>query len=165
MEVSRLYLDSNVLILLGEGKGETAELVSELAAQQERSDFLCTSELTLGELLVHPYRHNDDRLIDRYDRWLTSGGFMEVGPVDRSVLWYAAVLRSAYQSLKLPDAIHISTAIGFGCSHFLSADSRLPATIELTHQRYSMIKGPVRLNVIRPTADILRNIITDRQVL
>jgi predicted nucleic acid-binding protein len=167
MEVSRLYLDANILIMLGEGKDEIAELLTELVGQQQPAEtaFLCTSELSLAELLVHPYRHNDERLIDLYDSWLVSGGFMEVGPVDRSVLWHAAVLRSMYTSLKLPDAIHISTAIDFQCSHFLSADTRLPDQIALTHRRWGITKGPAKLNVIRPTADTLRSIIRSHDAL
>ncbi len=163
MEVGCLYLDANVLIMLGEGKGEIADLLSQLVGQQADASFLCTSELSLAEMLVHPYRHNDERLIDQYDNWLVSGGFMDVGPVDRSVLWYAAVLRSRYKALKLPDAIHLSTAIGFGCSHFLSADSRLPEQIELIHQRWGITKGPVKLSVIRPEANILRSIIRSHE--
>ena len=101
MEVQRLYLDANILILLGEGTGDVADLLSELAGMQlpAASPFLCTSELSLAELLVHPYRRNDDVLIQQYDNWLVSGGFMEVGPVDRSVLSYAAVLRASYRAL------------------------------------------------------------------
>ena len=165
MEVGRLYLDANILIALGEGKGEVQELLIELAADYRagRIPFLCTSELTLAEILVGPYREHNDELIDKYDGWLISGSFMEVGPVDRSVLWYAAVLRAAYQSTKLPDAIHISTAIGFGCTHMLTADTRLPSQIELTHFRYGMTKGPTTLEMLRPEPATLRRIIEEQR--
>lgn len=161
MEVRRLYLDANVLIILGEGKGEVADLLTHLAGEQMRQEapFLCTSELSLAEVLVHPYRHGDDQLIQQYDSWLISGGFMEVGPIHRSVLWYAAVLRSSYPSRKLPDAIHVSTAIGFGCSHILSADSRIPRHIELSHRRWGISKGPATIDVVSPDPVTLRGII------
>lgn len=161
MEVGRLYLDANILIALGEGRGEIRELLIELAAQykQGRTPFLRTSELTLAEILVGPYRENNEELIATYDGWLISGSFMDVGPVDRSVLWYAAVLRAAYQSIKLPDAIHISTAIGFGCTHMLTADIRLPKLIELTHHRWGVSKGPATLEMLYPEPETLRRII------
>lgn len=167
MGVSRLYLDANILIMLGEGKGEIADLLTELAAQQEPepTPFLCTSELSLAEILVVPYRENNDELIDRYDGWLTSGSFMEVGPVHRSVLWYAAVLRATYKSIKLPDAIHVATAIAFGCSHMLTADSRLPERIELAHRRWGIFKGPAKLDMLWPDPEALRRVIEEQKAL
>lgn len=167
MEVGRLYLDANILIALGEGKDEVAELLTELVTLREPgpTPFLCTSELTLAEILVGPYRDDNDELIDRYDGWLISGGFMEVGPVHRSTLWYAAVIRAAYKSLKLPDAIHVSTAIGFGCTHMLTADTRLPALIELTHQRYGVIKGPATLKMLKAEPATLRQLIEDQRAI
>ncbi len=160
MEITRLYLDANILILLGEGKDERASLLTELAVGQETSStpFLCTSELTLAELLVKPYREQDDRLIQQYENWMTPGGFMEIGPVHSSALRYAAVLRSQYGSIKLPDAIHLSTAIGFGCSHFLSGDTRIPDRIELFHTRWGLTRGPSILDVLRPDPDVFRTI-------
>jgi predicted nucleic acid-binding protein len=160
MEITRLYLDANILILLGEGKDERASLLTELAVGQETSStpFLCTSELTLAELLVKPYREQDDRLIQQYENWMTPGGFMEIGPVHSSALRYAAVLRSQYGSIKLPDAIHLSTAIGFGCSHFLSGDTRIHDRIELFHTRWGLTRGPSILDVLRPDPDVLRTI-------
>lgn len=165
MEVDRLYLDANILIALGESKGEIPDLLTELVAQQKPTPipFLCTSELTLAEILVLPYRESDDELIERYDGWLTTGSFMEVGPVDRSVLWYAAMLRADYKTIKLPDAIHISTAIGFGCTHMLTADSRLPDTIEMMHHRLGISKGFATLNILRPEAQTLRHIIKEKR--
>lgn len=167
MEVGRLYLDTNILISLGEGKDEAAELLTELVTQCEPGPrpFLCTSELTLAEILVGPYRDNNDELIDRYDGWLVSGGFMEVGPVHRSSLWYAAVIRAAYKSLKLPDAIHISTAIEFGCTHMLTADTRLPALIELSHQRFGITRGPATLEMLKPEPATLRQLIEDQRAI
>lgn len=118
MEVERLYLDANILILLGEGKDERASLLTELA-----------------------------------------GGFMEIGPVHSSALRYAAVLRAHYPTIKLPDAIHSSSAIGFGCSHFLTGDERIPDPIELHHTRWAITRGPSIVHMLRPDPDVLRNII------
>lgn len=163
MEVSRLYLDSNILIALGEGAGDVANLLTDLALQHRPGEipFLCTSELTLSEILVQPYREGNNELVDKYDGWLTSATFLDVGPVDRSALWYAAAIRSQFKSIKLPDAIHVSTAIGFGCSHMLTADLRL-SDVSLDHVRYGIERGPASLRVIRPTADTLRQIISQR---
>lgn len=159
--IRRLYLDANILMLLGEGRDDRAVLLTELAAAQEPSPkpFLCTSELTLAEVLVKPYREKDDRLIQQYENWMVLGGFMEIGPVHSSSLRFAAVLRAQYKSIKLPDAIHLSTAIGFGCSHFLSGDTRIPDRVERFHTRWGVTNGPAIVEVLPPTPDILRNII------
>jgi len=162
MEVARLYLDANVIIALGEGKGEIAHLLTELAAAEPVRDtpFLCTSELTLAEVLVHPHRQANDELIDLYDGWLNSTDWLEIGPVHRPVLQNAAVLRSQYQTMKLPDAIHLSTAIGMRCSHILTADNRIPDEVELTHRRYGIAKGPARVRRVGLEAETLRSIIS-----
>lgn len=161
MEVGRLYLDANVLILLGEGRDERAALLTELVVAQSpgRTSSLCTSQLTLAEVLVRPYHEKNDRLVQQYENWLVPGGFVEIGAVDISVLISAALLRSQYLSLKLPDAIHVSTAIGFGCSHMVSGDTRLPERIELLHTRWGTTKEPAFLDVIRPEPSVLRQII------
>jgi len=164
MGVTRLYLDTNIVIALGEGKGEIADLLTELAErQQQNPTFLCTSEMTLAELLVIPYRDRNDELIARYEAWLVSGVFMEVGAVHRTVLRNAALLRSIHKTIKLPDALHIATAIGLGCTHMLTADTRLPSRIEMTGDPYGVV--PASLFVLRPDASTLRQIIDEQRAL
>lgn len=161
--IDRLYLDANVFIAMGEGSGPVADPLLALAGDQmPGEDFLFTSELTLAELLVRPYRTEDEKLIQLYDDWMNSGGWLTVGPVNRAVLWYAAVLRSQYATLKLPDAIHLSTAVGFGCTHFLTADKRIPNNIQLRHKRFGIMKESARLDVMRLDAETLRLIVNGR---
>lgn len=149
LDIDRLYLDTNVFIAMAEGANDLSSALYDLAADQGMaSGFLCTSELALAELLVKPYRDQNNELIDLYDGWISSGSWLEVGPVDRMVLRYAAVLRQQYPAMKLPDAIHLSTAIGFGCSHCLTGDTRLPEEIRLIHTRWRMTKGPAVLRLV-----------------
>src|SRR5690349_8919862 len=139
--MDRFYVDANVIIKLLEGSDELSNALSRLFVTEiegARPRF-ATSELTLAEALVVPCRDGNDRLIDLYDNWMRGSPYIEVGPIDRSVLWYAAVLRSQYRHLKLRDAIHISTAIGMNCSHILSADERLRDKYELVHKRYGVL--------------------------
>lgn len=164
--VGRLYLDTNIFIRLGEGADDAvSRLLRDLIVSQEENGetFLCTSELTLAELLVHPYRNSDDRLIQLYDNWLTPGStWLEVGPVARETLWYAAVLRNQYQAVKLPDAIHLSTAIGFECSHFLTGDQKLPAEVALRHSRWGVSCQAPPVKVIPPRETMLKEILEQR---
>jgi predicted nucleic acid-binding protein len=147
--IERLYLDTNVFIAMAEGADDlSAALYGLVADQQSKQRFLCTSELSLAELLVRPYREENDSLVQLYDNWIMPSSWLDVGPVDRNVLWFAAVVRQQHGSIKLPDAIHISTAIGLGCSHILTGDQRIPREISLTHKRWGIRNGPAKLEVL-----------------
>jgi predicted nucleic acid-binding protein len=158
--VTRLYVDTNIFIRLFEHNDEFSHALTTLfTAQRSGQPFLATSELTLAELLVNPFKDGNDVLIDDYDAWMISNSQLEVLPVARPVLWYAAILRSQYGALRTPDAIHVSTAMGTQCSHFLTADKRLTNRYELSHHRYGMVKGPIAVEVIRPELDVVQRLI------
>lgn len=159
--VHRVYVDTNVFIHLFEGRDEVAASLARLFLTERtgREPFLATSELTLAELLVEPYRRKDDKLIQIYDNWTRTNPYLEVGPVDRDALWYAAVFRSQHETLKLPDAVHLSTAIGFRCSHFLTADKRLRDRYELMHQRFGIVTDPARVEIVRPELNVIQSLI------
>jgi predicted nucleic acid-binding protein len=156
----RFYVDANVIIRLIEGSDELSNALSRLFVSQTESarPRFATSQLTMAKVLVVPYRDGNDRLIDLYDNWMRGSPYIEVGPIDRSVLWYAAVLRSQHRHLKLPDAIHISTAIGMNCSHILSADERLRDKYELVHKRYGILRGPAIVEVLRPDIETIETL-------
>src|SRR3972149_5254182 len=132
MAVSRLYVDANVYIRLFEGTDELSRVLSELFSIDRNSEpYLATSELTLAEVLVLPTRRKDVQLISLYENWTIWNSYIEVGPIVRDVLRCAAILRASYLSLKLPDAIHLATALLMRCSHFLTADERLGGEYEM----------------------------------
>lgn len=159
--MKRLYVDTNIFIRLFEGNDALTYALAELFLFERPGDepFLATSELTLAEALVTPYRNSDERLIDGYDSWITSNPYLEVGPIHRQILWDAAVLRSQNPSLKLPDAIHVSTAIDMNCSHFLSADERLSNRYELVHTRHGMTRVAGGVEVLRPSVELVRDLV------
>ena len=157
--VGQLYVDTNIFIHIFEHSDALSNaLVGLFTTKAKAQPFLVTSELTLLELLVGAYRRADDRLIERYDAWTISNDFLDVGEIARPVLWCAAVLRSQYPSLKTPDAIHLSTAIGMRCTHVLSADRRLADRYELFHSRFGVAKGPATVAVIRPDVEVVRQL-------
>ena len=84
-----------------------------------------TSELTLLEVLVVPYRKRDSELAGRYESILTSCRGLHLLAIDRAVLKDAAQLRAAF-SVKTPDAIQLATALSAGCGAFLTNDRDLP---------------------------------------
>ncbi len=119
----RIYLDTNAFIFAMEQTDEKSERMNDLFARSALfvQPVLVTSELTLAELIVKPHRDGDVDLIERYDRLIRPSDWLSVMEVDRAVLWRAGTLR-AQGKLKLPDALHLSTAYTAGCSHFLTAD-------------------------------------------
>lgn len=124
---SRVYLDSNVFIEAFEGRGRLAELLRKLllTANVPAGPPLVTSELTAAELLVKPLQLGRHDLVQICDNWTISNPYLEVVPVVRGVLKDAAELRARDRGLKLPDAIHMTTAIGTRCRYFLTNDKRI----------------------------------------
>ncbi|WP_159945948.1 type II toxin-antitoxin system VapC family toxin [Rhizobium sp. 18065] len=159
--VRRVYLDTNVFILLAEKTHETQErLVALLAGQPSDAEpRFATSELTLSELLVKPYREQDESLVRKYDSLMQQSEWLDLRPVDRDVLCHAAALRGQYGHLKLPDAIHLSSAIGQGCSHFLSDDRGIRDSYEVRHNRQDPLLGIATLSVLRPDEPTLTSLI------
>ena len=123
-DISRIYLDTNVFVMAFEKKDKSGAILSDLFLSIEKGPqpVFVTSELTLSELLVIPYRNADAELAEAYTILLQNGVWLEGVPVSRPVLMQAARLRSRSIGLKLPDAIHLATAIQARCSHLLTAD-------------------------------------------
>lgn len=162
-DVSRLYLDTNILIAIGEGAGQISGLLYDLIQTLKVGEqFLFTSELSLAELLVVPVRQKNDELIRLYDNWIQPEGWLIARPVDKPVLWGAALVRAAYPAIKLADAIHVSTALRYECSHFLTAEKRLPTQFEIASEQRGRIVS-AKIDVIEPTVDALTKIVTERQ--
>ncbi|MEI2385711.1 type II toxin-antitoxin system VapC family toxin [Breoghania sp. JC706] len=165
LPVERLYLDTNIFILLAEGEhGPELNLLQNLVRMVARKDadrpFLCTSEFALAELLVHPLRNTDAALRQVYQNWFVPGSpWLEIGPADREVLVHAAWIRALLPSVKMPDAIHLSTAVGFKCTHFLTRDMKLPDTVSI---RDPLTNAPIvasELSIIQPTVETLAGIV------
>lgn len=123
-----IYLDANTFIYGVEGDAATAEPIRDLfLALRAKPYTAVTSELTLAETLAPTRRpdalplHLKRRLYLDFIVW---SRFVELRPVTREVLYETADLRNAAQ-MKLPDAIHLVTAIQSKCSHFVSNDRGL----------------------------------------
>ncbi|MCT8970846.1 type II toxin-antitoxin system VapC family toxin [Microbaculum marinisediminis] len=161
VEVERLYLDTNIFIRLFEGADELSQKLTELliSGTAGQSPFRVTSELTVAELVVAPFRSHDDRMLRLYRNWTQTNSYLEVVPVEYSNLWHAGVLRATYLGLKLPDAIHVSTAIGARCSHILTADQRISDDYRLDYEWDGHRIGPRKIEVLRPDVPTIEMLI------
>jgi predicted nucleic acid-binding protein len=153
----RLYLDTNIIIYAFENTDEISERLRSLiaAASSPRHRFLATSELTLAEIVVVPLRKDDRRLIDIYESITIGNSFVHVGTVSREVLWLAAILRSRRHQLRLPDAIHLATAMLFGCDYFLSGDLGLSGSFSIEQMSEPMQIQKASISVVRPEISVI----------
>lgn len=121
----KAYFDTNVLIYLIENHPTYRDkIVALIASLDELGCEVITSELTLAECLVKPFAENDKRSQDIYTASIKNSGFLKVKPVSKKVLIEAARLRSVYKN-KLPDSIHLATALETGCDVFVGNDKKI----------------------------------------
>lgn len=122
-----VYFDTNIFIYTFEGYSEYVPVLKELfRAVEQKQVAVFTSELTIAEVLVKPYSDNNARLVDLYLDAIQSSSYLTLIPVNRQILISAARLRAELGSqMRLPDAIHLSSALSKNCNSFIINDKRL----------------------------------------
>ncbi len=121
--MSRIFWDTNLLIYLIEGKGELFDRTKFVADRMlERGDQLCTSTLTLGEILVKPVEKGEELLRQRYEHILSRHTFLI--PFDLAAARIYAQIRQD-RSIAPPDAIQLSCAAAAQVDLFITNDDRL----------------------------------------
>lgn len=122
LEGHTVYLDTNIVIYALEGFAPYRPILLELLENLDQGVIRgVTSELTLAEVLVKPFRDGNQDRIDAYESFLFGRENLRVVPVTRDVLVKAATLRAS-SGIRLPDAIHLATAMIHGCDAFLTND-------------------------------------------
>jgi predicted nucleic acid-binding protein len=112
--VSRVFWDTNLFVYLLEDFGELSERVAGIRQHMlARGDQLCTSTLTLGEVLVKPLEAGDTALVIPFD-----------GAAARTFARFRAD-----RSLKPPDAIQLACAAQANTDLFITNDDRLARTV------------------------------------
>lgn len=89
----------------------------------ERHDQLCTSAMTLGEVLVKPVASRDEPLRQRYERLLGSGVVLVT--FDQAAARRYASIRATDPTIKSPDAIQLACAAEANIDLFITNDDRL----------------------------------------
>jgi predicted nucleic acid-binding protein len=132
-EAPRVYLDANVFIAAFENPGAHSDHAWWVLDAVERGRITAvTSELTLAEILIKPLETRDDALAAAYQEIIVSAPGFEVLPVTRVILIDAARLRAARSSIRLPDAVHLTTAQHGNCAFLVSDDVRLAVPERMT---------------------------------
>lgn len=160
MNASRsIYWDTNIFIMLREQRGVLHDLLWEiLGAARGRALPFSTSALTFSELKVKPLQQRNLEILQTYEDWSSSGQWMDIWPITLPVLDGAALLRATRAGLKLPDAIHLATALHIRSRYFLTADMGLRDIAELEHPTKGKLDiSP--LTILRPDEPTLASIL------
>jgi predicted nucleic acid-binding protein len=122
LQGEKVYLDANIFIYTLEAHPLWVPLLTDLFSGLYRHEFAAsTSNLTLSECLVMPFKKRDPNLIKTYREALQPSEFLRVAPIDTHTLITAAHLRAQFGQ-KLPDAIHTATAQIEACTVILTND-------------------------------------------
>jgi len=127
----RVYFDTNCIIYLLEQTPDwESRVISRIASARAAGDELAVGDLSRAECLVGPFKRGDTGLEARYRAFFDDVDILNL-PVTVDALERAARLRSQYQSIKLPDALHLATAIEHRCGVFVTADQNLANCMEI----------------------------------
>lgn len=120
--VGSIYVDANCVIYSIERIEPYRVVLEPLWAHSDPDPFhIVSSDLTLLEVMVKPFKTGDTRLESLFRSLLLESSDVTLLPITQAVLERAAHLR-ATANLKMPDAIHAATALDHGCALFLTND-------------------------------------------
>jgi predicted nucleic acid-binding protein len=133
-----VYVDANPFIYFIDGDEDVARALRPFfELLREKPGLAMTSELTLAEVLARA-RPGARR---SYFNLMVWSNLFQLQPVTRDILIDTADYRRVSQTprrdgtkaiVKLPDAIHVVTAIRSRCRAFLSADMGLKLPVEIS---------------------------------
>lgn len=106
-----------------EGSPEVREAVIRIIRRAETTPtgLVVASQLARAECLVKPERAGSPVLRERFEDFFSESGIILVD-VTNEILAKAVDLR-AHKRLKMPDAIHVATALFAGCDLIVTTDS------------------------------------------
>ena len=124
LQGKRVYFDANPLIYGLSGDENYLEVITQIFSglnQQHYQGY--SSELGLAELLVKPLQENNLAEIQTIKE-LFDKGFLGLLSHNRVCFELASQIRARYR-LKMPDAIHVATAIFHNMDVFITADNNI----------------------------------------
>ena len=130
--LKRLYVEAAPLIYYVEEHPIYIARMDAIIASVENAPIeMVSSVIILTEVLTHPLRLGQIKLVQDYQDILLQSGRFRLQPVTALIAESAANLRARY-NLRTPDALHIATALESGCDAFLTNDLTIRRITELT---------------------------------
>lgn len=127
-----VYFDANIFIYLLENHPDWGEIclsVVQSAVDKELNGY--SGDMVLAELLVKPLKENNAKAVKAVKDLFSEETRIALLPHRRSTFEAAAHLRANYK-IKLPDALHIATAVENHLEIFLTNDREIPAVNDIT---------------------------------
>jgi len=126
--MANVFWDTNLFIYLFERNPQFAERVVEIRKNMlARGDRLCTSSLTVGEILVKPAAEGQRSLLERYRSFFQHPAITVI-PFDlKAAGIYAEIRRD--RSISRPDAIQLACAAAAEVDLFITNDERLSGKV------------------------------------
>jgi predicted nucleic acid-binding protein len=122
--MSRIYWDTMLFVYMLEDNPEFSARVQSIHRRiTERQDTICTSVLTIGEVMTGPLRDGDAGLATRI-RDAFRNPCYEIAPFTLDASDRYAQIRGSNR-VKPADAIHLATAAQMKVNLFLTNDRRL----------------------------------------
>ena len=122
---SRVCIDTAPIIYFIEKHKRYLNVVRPVFAEIDAGKIeAITSTITLLEVLVHPFRTNNETLAERYREILLYSEGLTTFEIVHGVSEMASKLRAKY-SIKIPDAIQIAVGVLRGADKFLTNDPAL----------------------------------------
>ena len=124
-------LDTNLLIYFVQAHPRYGPWCRTLFDRIQRREIAAvTSVVSLLEVLVEPYRREDQKLAENYYALLPGYPGFKWLPVTLEVADRAAQMRARYR-LSTPDAIQLATALAAGATGFIGNDKGLKKVQEI----------------------------------
>ena len=118
----KVFWDTNLFIYLWENSNSTQKVLQLAEKYSSNGDVLCTSSLSLGEILVKPFSDENMEQVEIYVRKFQEIEIVPFGPKEAVTF---ARLRSQFLTLKSPNAIQLGCALEAGATRFVTNDDRL----------------------------------------
>jgi predicted nucleic acid-binding protein len=119
--VARVALDADIVIaFLDPGDDQHAAAVAELRPRLAAGGELLVAATVYAETIIRPLQQGTDATVDQF----LDSASIAVIPIDRAIARRAAALRAEHESLRLPDAMSLATAI-MTDSTLLTLDKKL----------------------------------------
>ena len=120
----KVYLDTNIFIYALEAMEPWTTLIKEAFTGLEAGEWhAVTSSLSIAECLVKPYQLDRDDMVAAYRAVLSPSQYLHIAPPYDDIFVVAARLRAKH-NFKLPDAIHVATALDMNCTVMLTNDAQ-----------------------------------------
>lgn len=128
----RVALDANAFIYLFEAPGPLARATASILDAAELGRLtVVVSTLVLAEIAVRPVRAGDETLVERYADEIRELRGVQVVPLTADIAVDVGIIRGRH-GVRLPDAIHLATALHAGASAIVTNDLRMPVLPRLS---------------------------------